>query len=74
MPCGSRSSCFFSASCSFSSFVIGMIVLPVYELTKPTANAISLAMALSSGWDPVWFEFIAFYGIPCGLMVGYGKS
>jgi len=51
-----------------------MIVLPVYELTKPTANAISLAMALSSGWDPVWFEFIAFYGIPCGLMVGYGKS
>ncbi|KAL0771685.1 hypothetical protein Bca101_036836 [Brassica carinata] len=25
-------------------------------------------MALSSGWDPVWFEFIAFYGIPCGPM------
>ncbi|KAG2269783.1 hypothetical protein Bca4012_071917 [Brassica carinata] len=45
-----------------------MIVLPVYELTKPTDNTISLAMALSSGWDPVWFEFIAFYGIPCGLM------
>ncbi|KAL0814722.1 hypothetical protein Bca101_071165 [Brassica carinata] len=31
-----------------------MIVLPVYELTKPTDNTISLAMALSSGWDPVW--------------------
>lgn len=74
MFCGFCFSCFFFVSCFFFLFVIGMIVLLVYEFIKFIVNVIFFVMVFSLGWDLVWFEFIVFYGIFCGLMVGYGKS